>query len=193
MRHPTEKIVIRTFLVSKLAGNVVAGLPQVPGLPRLTLPLWSLTQWPHLKSVDKTLPGFFQDYLMIFADLFYHGFQYVNDCLSKYAKLGKIWRLVTSGDLNFGLEKIWPELFRKNFVRAIEHFFRFSLQCLKPPAPARFRASWSPPGIGLRHLGIPRYVSTVDIQVLTSYLLEMQNLSKIKKWQSTVTATAKKR
>ena len=62
---------------------------------------------------------------MIFADLFYHGFQYVNDCLSKYAKLGKIWRLVTSGDLNFGLEKIWPELFRKNFVRAIEHFFSF--------------------------------------------------------------------
>ena len=60
------------------------------------------------------------------------------------------------------------------------------------PAPARFRASWSPQGIGLRHLGIPRYVSTVDIQVLTSYLLEMQNLSKIKKWRSTVTATAKK-
>ena len=83
---------------------------------------------------------------------------------------------------------------KKNFVRAIEHFFfRFSLQCLKPPAPARFRASWSPPGIGLRHLGIPRYVSIVDIQVLTSYLLEMQNLSKIKKWQSIVTATAKKK
>ena len=51
---------------------------------------WSLTQWPHLKSVDKTLPGFFQGYLMIFADLFYHGFRYVNDFLSKYAKLGKI-------------------------------------------------------------------------------------------------------
>ena len=28
---------------------------------------------------------------MIFADLFYHGFRYVYDCLSKYAKLKKVW------------------------------------------------------------------------------------------------------
>ena len=44
MRHPTEKIVNRTFLVSKLAENVVAGLPQRPGLPRLTLTLSKVHQ-----------------------------------------------------------------------------------------------------------------------------------------------------
>ena len=151
---------------------------------------WSLTQWPHLKSVDKTLPGFFQGYLMIFADLFYHGFRYVNDCLTKYAKLGKIWRLVTSGVLNFGLGKIWPELFGRNFVQAIEHFFRFSLQCLKPP-PRTILSLLEPARNRIKTLGNIK-ICAVDIQVLTSYLLEMQNLSKIKKWQSTVTATAKK-
>ena len=60
-----------------------------------------------------------------------------------------------------------------------------------PPPAGRVRLN-TPAGRGLRHFGIPRYECTVDIQVLTSYLLEMQNLSKIKKWQSTVTATAKK-
>ena len=37
----------------------------------------------------------------------------VNDCLSKYAEFGKNWRLVTSGDLNFGLEKYDPNSFER--------------------------------------------------------------------------------
>ena len=32
--------------------------------------LWSLTHWPHLKSDEKTLPGLFRGYLVLFADLF---------------------------------------------------------------------------------------------------------------------------
>ena len=84
------------------------------------------------QNVTWVLPGLSYDFCWSVLSWF----RYVNDCLSKYAKLGKMWRLVTSGDLNFGLGKIWPELFPKNFVRAIEHFFfRFSLQCLKPPLP----------------------------------------------------------
>ena len=138
--------------------------------------LWSLTQWPHLKSVDKTLPGFFQGYLMILADLFYHGFRYVNDCLSKYAKLGKIWHLVTSGDLNFGLGKIWPELFRKNFVRDIEHFFRFSLQCLNPPPPRTIPSLLEPARNRIKTLG-DTYLGMYTVQLIYRYLLVTYGVS----------------
>ena len=202
---------------------------------------WSLTQWSHLKSVDKRYLGSSMAIWWFFADLFYHGFRYVNDCLSKYAKLGKIWRLVTSGpDLtsavnrfrrtygssqshqmtlfwNHGTlttydtpcrryldcrgfeitafgeivtcrtygeiylrhwqdkalvssiltwEKYDPNSFERTSYELSNFFFRFSLR-LKPPA--RFRASWSPPGIGLRHLGIPRYVQLIYRYLLVTY------------------------
>ena len=68
---------------------------------------------PQLEFDDETSPGFFQGYLMLFADLFYHSFRDINDYLAKYAKFRKIWLLVSTGDLNFDLGKNDPNSFER--------------------------------------------------------------------------------
>ena len=51
------------------------------------------------------LPGLFEGHLMLFADLFYHSFWDINDCLAKYANFRKIWPFVTSGYPNLAKAK----------------------------------------------------------------------------------------
>ena len=121
--------------------------------------LWSLTQWPHLKSVDKTLPGFFQGYLIFFLICSIMVFDMLTIAYRNTLNWGKFdvwWPLVTS---LLAWEKYDPNSFERTLYELSNIFFRFSLRCLKPPA--RFRVSWSRPGIGLRHLGISRYVQLI--------------------------------
>ena len=94
--------------------------------------LWSLTQWPHLKSVDKTLPGFFQGYLMIFADLFYHGFDMLTIACRNTLNWGKCdvwWHLVTS---ILAWEKYYPNCFQRTLYELSNIFFVFRYNVWSP-------------------------------------------------------------
>ena len=76
--------------------------------------------------------------------------------------LGRFWHLVTSGDLNSDLGKQMAQIVSKELRTRYWTFFlllfatmsgsRVSMVGFLKPHPAGYRASWSPPGIGLRRV-----------------------------------------